>query len=123
MSLASKSIDVKARKRIEELYELTDEIINAYNEIDEKYVNQIYRKYKRLQNENKKLKQQLAQHHCVGCKCAVRTESNAEVVDGDDESEESSGSDEEYKQRRKTSSTAAATTDSVITRSKKTNNR
>jgi len=32
---ALNSIDIKARKRIEELYELTDEIVNAYNEINE----------------------------------------------------------------------------------------
>ncbi|CAF1179590.1 unnamed protein product [Adineta ricciae] len=114
MSLASKSIDVKARKRIEELYELTDEIINAYNEIDEKYINQIYGKYKRLQDVNKKLKEQLKQHHCAGCKCSFRAESNAEVVDGDDESEESNDNDE-YRPRKKYSS-AAATTDSTITR-------
>ena len=48
-------IDLKARRRIEDLFELTDEIINAYNEINEKYVQQIYRKYKQLKEKYEKL--------------------------------------------------------------------
>ncbi|UJR23277.1 hypothetical protein I4U23_026294 [Adineta vaga] len=123
---ASKSIDVKARKRIEELYELTDEIINAYNEINEKYINQIYRKYKQLQDVNRKLKEQFNHHHCIGCKCTMQSENNAEVVN-DDKSDESSediddheDNDDDYKQRKDLILTSS-TTDSVITRSKKPN--
>jgi len=83
--LASNSIDIKARQRIEELYELTDEIINAYNEINEKYVNQIYRKYKQLQEINKNLKEKLNHHHCTGCKCTIQSDNEEEEDEGDDE--------------------------------------
>ena len=70
--IASGSIDVKARKRIEQLYELTDEIISAYNEINDKYVSQIYRKYENMKELNRQLQRKLASHHCVGCKCNDR---------------------------------------------------
>ncbi|CAF1477411.1 unnamed protein product, partial [Rotaria sordida] len=41
------AIDIKARKRVAELYKLTDEITNASNEINGIYANKIYRKYRR----------------------------------------------------------------------------
>lgn len=105
--LASNSIDIKARQRIEELYELTDEIINAYNEINEKYVNQIYRKYKQLQEINKNLKEKLNHHHCTGCKCTIQS----------DDEEEDEADDEQIKN----STLPSSTTSSVITRSKTKN--
>jgi RNase P subunit RPR2 len=108
--LASNSIDIKARQRIEELYELTDEIINAYNEINEKYVNQIYRKYKQLQEINKNLKEKLNHHHCTGCKCTIQS-------DNEEEEEEDEADDEEIKN----STLPSSTTSSVVTRSKKKN--
>ena len=111
--LASKSIDTKARKRIEELYELTDEIINAYNEINEKYVHQIYRKYKQLQEINTKLKEKLNHHHCSGCKCTIQTNGH----ENGEEEHENPVDDEQTKNTALPSST----TSSVITRTKKKN--
>jgi len=116
--LASKSVDLKARKRIGELFELTDEIINAYNEVNEKYVSQIYRKYKQLQEINKKLKEKLNQHHCAGCKC---TKKLSHHVEEEEEEEESEYSTEEDDVRRKSSTLPSSTTDSIITRSKTKN--
>ena len=84
---ASGSIDVKARKRIEQLYELTDEIISAYNEINDKYVNQIYRKYENMKELNRQLQRQLTSHHCAGCKCTDRLHDE----DGSDNSVEQNG--------------------------------
>ncbi|CAF1216457.1 unnamed protein product [Rotaria sp. Silwood1] len=92
--MSDSAIDIKARKRVAELYELTDEIINASNEINETYVNKIYQKYKQLIAVNKKLKKQLSQYHCPGCKCIIP--SNGDVQqdrieedyhDDDDDSE------------------------------------
>ncbi|CAF1637599.1 unnamed protein product, partial [Rotaria magnacalcarata] len=128
---ASKAIDIKARKRIEELYELTDEIINAYNEVNETYVNKVYRKYKQLQEVNKKLKQQLNRHHCSGCQCTIlpndntqnEDEKDAEEEDDDIEDTDSSILDEEDKIYEQTGKSGASstTTRSIITRSKKNN--
>ncbi|CAF1435681.1 unnamed protein product [Adineta steineri] len=115
---ASKSVDTKARKRIEELYELTDEIINAYNEINDKYINQIYRKYKQLQEVNARLKEQLNSHHCTGCKCTNQSigDEEEEVDDGNNSVHEP---DDDY--RMKNSTLPSSSTNSVITRSKKNN--
>ncbi|CAF0971319.1 unnamed protein product [Adineta steineri] len=115
---ASKSVDTKARKRIEELYELTDEIINAYNEINDKYINQIYRKYKQLQEVNARLKEQLNSHHCTGCKCTNQSigDEEEEVDDGNNSVHEPDG---DY--RIKNSTLPSSSTNSVITRSKKNN--
>jgi hypothetical protein len=118
--LASKSVDLKARKRIGELFELTDEIINAYNEVNEKYVSQIYRKYKQLQEINKKLKEKLNQHHCAGCKCTKKLSHHVEEEE-EEEEEESEYSTEEDDVRRKSSTLPSSTTDSIITRSKTKN--
>jgi len=117
ISLASNTIDIKARKRIEQLYELTDEIISAYNEINEKYVNQIYRKYKQLQKINKNLKEELNQHHCNGCKCNIQ--SNEEESEKSEEEEEEA--DDEADEQPKNPAVPSSTTSSVITRSKKKN--
>ncbi|CAF3782049.1 unnamed protein product [Rotaria socialis] len=124
---ASKAIDIKARKRIEELYELTDEIINAYNEVNETYVNKVYRKYKQLQEVNKKLKQQLNHHHCSGCKCTIlpndSTQNEDEEEDDNIEDTDSSTLDENdqiYEQTGKSAS-SSTTTRSIMTRSKKNN--
>ncbi len=115
--LASNSIDMKARKRIEELFEITDEIINAYNEINEKYVHQIYRKYKQLQAVNRNLKEKLDHYHCTGCKCTIKTNRNEE-----EEEDESSAEEEEDDNRQKINSALpSSTTNSIITRSKKNN--
>jgi len=112
---ASNSIDIKARQRIEHLYELTDEIINAYNEINEKYVNQIYRKYKKLQDINKNLKEQLNNHHCTGCKCTIKSNEDEE----EEEENESSEEEEEDDEQTKDAALPSSTTTSIITRSKK----
>lgn len=127
---AANSVDIKARKRIEELFELTDEIINAYNEINEKYVSQIYRKYEQLKEANKKLKETLHRHHCAGCQCTT-TESNAneeekgEAEEEEEEEEESSSEEEEDDdsddEQPTNSVLPSSTTNSIVTRSKKNN--
>jgi RNase P subunit RPR2 len=111
--LALKSVDIKARKRVEELYELTDEIINAYNEINEKYVHQIYRKFKQLQEINKKLKEKLTDHHCTGCKCSVPSANEEEEGEEEEEEEEESEhsiADEEDDEQAKNSTLPSSTT-------------
>jgi RNase P subunit RPR2 len=113
--LASNSIDIKARKRIEQLFEITDEIINAYNEINEKYVNQIYRKYKQLQEVNKNLKEKLHHYHCAGCQCTIKSNGNEE----DESSEEEEDNDDD--QQTKIPAIPSSSTNSIITRSKKNN--
>jgi RNase P subunit RPR2 len=109
--LALKSVDIKARKRVEELYELTDEIINAYNEINEKYVHQIYRKFKQLQEINKKLKEKLTDHHCTGCKCSVPSANEEEEGEEEEEEEsEHSIADEDDDEQAKNSTLPSSTT-------------
>ncbi|CAF2854466.1 unnamed protein product [Rotaria sp. Silwood2] len=128
---ASRAIDTKARKRIEELYELTDEIINAYNDVNDTYSNKVYQKYKQLQQVNKKLKQQLNRHHCPGCKCTIpsneemQEEEQADDDDDDEFDDDSENSmideqDQEYKHKEKSSS-SSPTAHSIITRSRKKN--
>ncbi|MBL8086406.1 MAG: hypothetical protein JNN26_27500, partial [Candidatus Obscuribacter sp.] len=128
---AANSIDIKARKRIEELFELTDEIINAYNEINEKYVNQIYRKYEQLKEANRKLKDTLHRHHCAGCQCTT-TESNTNEEEEKEKEEESSSeeeeedvdddSDDDNDDEQPTNSVLpSSTTNTIVTRSKKNN--
>ena len=139
LCIAANSVDSKARKRIEELFELTDEIINAYNEINEKYVSQIYRKYEQIKAANKKLKETLQRHHCAGCQCATtqsntneqggeeeeeeqqeeEKESSSEEEDDDDDSEEDD--DEQQQQQATNAALPSSTTNSIVTRSKKNN--
>ncbi|CAF4663683.1 unnamed protein product, partial [Rotaria sp. Silwood2] len=123
-------IDIKARKRVAELYELTDEIINASNEINETYANKIYRKYRQLIAVNKKLKKQLSQYHCPGCKCTIP--SNGDVQQDrkeeedyhDDDNSESSiiVAQDQGRQSKQKSSTSSLTTHSIIKRSRKNKN-
>jgi len=120
--LASNSIDIKARKRIEQLYELTDEIVNAYDEINEKYIHQIYRKYQQLKEINKNLKDQLNRHHCTGCKCPVQPTEDDAVDDKNEQStEEEEEEDNNDDEETKNSAVPSSTTSSVITRSRKKN--
>ncbi|CAF3743593.1 unnamed protein product, partial [Rotaria sordida] len=109
------SIDIKARKRVAELYKLTDEITNASNEINEIYANKIYRKYRRLLAVNAKLKKQLRQYHCPGCKCVIL--SNGDVQQDrkeeqdyhDNDDSESSiivAEDQEYQSKQKSSTSS-----------------
>lgn len=109
LQTGSKSIDIKARKRIEELYEITDEIINGYNEINEKYVHHIYEKYQRLKERHRKLLDQLEKHHCHGCRCSTRRH--------DDQQSDSSLSAEEP---TRTSSLPSSTTNSTSRRTNRT---
>ena len=115
LHLASRAIDVKARKRIEELYELTDEIINAYNEVNETYVSKIYRKYKQLQDINRNLKKQLSQHHCAGCKCTTNLIQN----EGENDNSAMDEENQRCSQSRKTSSSSKNS--SIATRNRKRN--
>jgi Mg2+ and Co2+ transporter CorA len=109
--LASKSIDVKARKRIEQLYELTDEIIDAYNEINEKYVYQIYQKYQQLKETNRHLRLQLdQQRRCRRCR--------HKRVSNDSET-----SDCSIENNKQTKHMIVPSTSTITTRTKKTNRR
>ena len=134
---ASNPVDFKARKRIEELFELTDEIINAYNEINEKYVSQIYRKYEQIKDANKKLKETLHRHHCAGCQCATtqsNTDERGEVEEKDSSSEDDNSENDDDEQAEEeeeeevgdeqqptNSALPSSTTNSIVTRSKKNN--
>ncbi|CAF3694673.1 unnamed protein product [Rotaria sp. Silwood1] len=119
-----KTIDIKARKRVAELYKLTDEITNASNEINEIYANKIYRKYRRLIAVNAKLKKQLSQYHCRGCKCAIL--SNGDVQqdrkeeqdyhDNDDSESSIIVADYQDYQLKQKSSTSSLTSHSIIKR-------
>ena len=129
--LASNSIDMKARKRIEELFELTDEIINAYNEINDKYVSQIYRKYEQLKEVNKKLQDTLKRHHCTGCQCTTKSTTNEEEAEEEEDDESSSEEEEDESgdddddddddEQPTNSALPSSTTNSIVTRSKKNN--
>ncbi|CAF1196646.1 unnamed protein product [Rotaria sordida] len=130
--MSDSAIDIKARKRVAELYELTDEIINASNEINETYANKIYRKYKQLIAVNKKLKKQLSQYHCPGCKCIIpsnedvqqaRKEEEEEDYHNDDDNESFIiiAEDQEYQSKQKPS-TSFLTTHSLRKQSRKNKN-
>ncbi|CAF3907349.1 unnamed protein product [Rotaria sordida] len=128
--LPSIAIDIKARKRVAELYKLTDEITNASNEINEIYANKIYRKYRRLLAVNAKLKKQLRQYHCPDCKCIILSNGDAQqdrkeeqdYHDNDDsESSIIVAEDQEYQSKQK-SSTSSLTSHSIIKRSRNNKN-
>jgi hypothetical protein len=69
LDLESGSVDHKARKRIEELFLLTDEIIETQKQTQATYDSRLYRKYKQLKEINKKLQEKLIHQHCSGCNC------------------------------------------------------
>jgi len=62
-------MDYISRKRIEELYLITDEILHRDDDINYKYDNKLYQKYKQLKKINKKLQEKIINQHCSGCKC------------------------------------------------------
>ncbi|CAF4616574.1 unnamed protein product, partial [Rotaria sp. Silwood2] len=124
------AIDIKARKRVAELYKLTDEITNASNEINEIYANKIYRKYRRLLSVNAKLKKQLSQYHCRGCKCVIL--SNGDVQQDRKEEQDYHNNDDsessiivadyqDYQLKQKFS-TSSLTSHSIIKRSRNNKN-
>ncbi|CAF4265156.1 unnamed protein product, partial [Rotaria sordida] len=128
--MSDSAIDIKARKRVAELYNLTGEITNASNEINEIYANKIYRKYRRLLAVNAKLKKQLSQCHCPGCKCVILSNGDVqqdrkeeqEYHDHDDsESSIIVAEDQEYQSKQK-SSTSSLTSHSIIKRSRNNKN-
>jgi len=76
-NIDTKSIDRNRRKRIEELYLLTDEILNEQNNHNYKYDYKLYKKYKQLKEINKRLQEKIINQHCSGCKC--HTQSNVDT--------------------------------------------
>ncbi|UJR25632.1 hypothetical protein I4U23_006984 [Adineta vaga] len=71
-----KPIDYRARKRLEELYLLTDELLQEQSTKDDKYDYKLYKKYKRLKEMNRKLQEKIINQHCSGCKCRKRQQSS-----------------------------------------------
>ena len=69
MDLEPSAVDRKARKRIEELFVLTDEIIQTQKDSKKIFDTKLYRKYKQLKETNKKLQEKLIHQHCSGCNC------------------------------------------------------
>ncbi|CAF4095662.1 unnamed protein product, partial [Rotaria sp. Silwood2] len=70
-------MESKARKRIEELYQLTSEIVKEYHDMKNyKYDYKLYRKYKQLKQINKRLQEKIINQHCSGCKCFIQTYEN-----------------------------------------------
>jgi len=72
------AIDYKARKRIEELFSLTDEILRERSYETVRYDKKLYKKYKEVKEMNKKLQEKLLDYHCTGCQC--RHSSNPPVA-------------------------------------------
>jgi hypothetical protein len=62
-------MDYKSRKRFEELYLITDEIVNGHDDMNYKFDYKLYRKYKQLKEINKRLQEKIINQHCSGCKC------------------------------------------------------
>lgn len=67
--LESGAIDYKARKRIEELFLLTDELLRERSHETIRYDKKLYKKYKEMKEINKKLQEKLLDYHCSGCQC------------------------------------------------------
>jgi len=76
-SIDIKSMDYKSRKHIEELYLITDELINRHDDMNYKYDYKLYKKYKQLKEINKRLQEKIINQHCSGCKC--HTQSNVDT--------------------------------------------
>ena len=66
---SSELIDHKARKRIEELYVVTEQIAREQNRLNRNYQKKIYQKYKKIKRINRSLNAQLINQHCAGCVC------------------------------------------------------
>ena len=71
-------MDHRKRSRMEELYSLTDEIINRQHETNYKYDYKLYRKYKQLKEINRKLQEKIINQHCSGCKCHVQSDDDSD---------------------------------------------
>jgi len=69
LSIDIKSMDYKSRKHIEELYLITDELINRHDDMNYKYDYKLYKKYKQLKEINKNLQKKIINQHCSGCMC------------------------------------------------------
>lgn len=76
--LETGAIDYKARKRIEELFLLTDELLRERSYETVRYDKKLYKKYKEVKEMNKKLQEKLLDYHCTGCQC--RHSSNPPVA-------------------------------------------
>jgi hypothetical protein len=64
-----KMVDQKARRRIDELYELLVELVERQTDDSQGFEKKLYRKYKKLKNRNHKLQMKLINLHCPGCTC------------------------------------------------------